>query len=142
MCKCAIGNFWRQPQPCGIEVLEEADHPLPAEGELLHGEVKRGERSADREIPREKPIKLVPVHGEMTDTAILPHIFLINANTDKVRHDLRKPVIVVPFHPHHFDFAFGIRKFADISKETPVFFFQTPEVKVRENIAQQDEPIE
>ena len=84
----------------------------------------------------------MPVYGQVTDTAVLPHIFLIDANADKVRHDLRKAVIMVPFHPHHFDFTFGVRKFPNISEKAPMLFFKTAEVEVGENVAQQNEPIE
>src|SRR6266536_2829674 len=61
VCKRAIGNLSRQPQPGGVEAFQETNHPLPAEGEFLHCEVKSGQESADCQISREKPIELVPV---------------------------------------------------------------------------------
>ena len=46
---------------------------------------------------------------------------------------------MVPFHPNHFDVALGVRKFADVSQELPVFLGEPAKIQVGKNVAQQDE---
>src|SRR5262245_22780883 len=79
-------NLSGKSQPCRIEALDEAHHPLLAEGECLHQEVKRREKSAEREIARKKPVKLMSVNGEVPNAVVLPFVFLIDTNAHQVRH--------------------------------------------------------
>ncbi len=54
-------------------------------------------------------------------------------------HDFGQAVIVIAFDPHHFDVTFGVGKLANEAQKFPVLFFQTSEIEVGKNIAQQDE---
>src|SRR6267378_4506665 len=51
-------------------------------------------------------------------------------------------MVVIAFHPYHFDIPLGIRQLADVSEKFPVLFGQASEVEVGKNVAQQDEPLE
>jgi hypothetical protein len=59
-----------------------------------------------------------------------------------MRHHLRKAVIVVAFDPDHLSPVARVRKLSNISKEFPVFFGEPPEIKVAEDVAQQNQTIE
>ena len=42
---------------------------------------------------------------------------------------LRQSVVVVAFHPYHFDLALGIRKLADVAEKLPMLFFGRPKLR-------------
>jgi hypothetical protein len=66
---------------------------------------------------------------------------LVNAHAHQVRHDVGEAVVVIAFHPHDFDIALGIRQLADVAEKLPVVFGQAGEVKIGENVAQQNQPL-
>ena len=74
--------------------------------------------------------------------AIFPHIALIHAHPDQVRHDVGQPVIVIAFHPHDLNVALGIGKLADVSEKLPMFLGEAGKVEIGENIAQQNQSLE
>ncbi len=76
----------------------------------------------------------------MAEAHILPFVFLIHLYTHQVRHHIRQSLVVISFHPHHFNIAFRIGKLANISEKFPVLFGETSKIQVGENIAQENEP--
>src|SRR5208282_2147786 len=54
-------------------------------------------------------------------------------------HDFGQAMVVVAFDPYHFDLALGIGELANETEEFPVLFFQTPEVEVGKNVAEQNQ---
>lgn len=78
----------------------------------------------------------------MAQPLIIPRVFLIDLYANQMRHDVGKPVIVIAFHPDHFDLPLGIRELADVAEEPPVFFGQAAKVEVGEDVSQQDQAAE
>src|SRR5262249_25378356 len=60
----------------------------------------------------------------------------------QVRHDLSQAVVVVSFHPDHFNVMLGIGELADVRKKLPMLFGEPPEIEVRENVSQENEAFE
>ena len=58
-----------------------------------------------------------------------------------MRHDVRQPVVVIPFHPHHFNLPLGIGQLPDVSQKLPVIFGQAGEIEIGEDVAQQNQPL-
>ena len=104
-------------------------------------QVERSPQLAEPHIINLKAIELMAVNCEVAQTGALPFIVLVNANAHQVRHNIRQPVIVIAFHPHDFDIAFGVRKLADVAEKLPVLFGEAGKVEVGKNIAQQDQPL-
>src|SRR5262245_46306906 len=79
------------------------------------------------------------VNCQMTLAGKLPDVFLIDPDADQVRHHCAEPAIVIAFNPDNFNFALGVRQFADEAEEFPMILRQTSEVEVREDIAEKDQ---
>ena len=73
---------------------------------------------------------------------ILPRVFLINLYAHQGGHDFRQTLVVVAFHPHHFDVAFGIGELADQAEKLPLLFAEPAKIQIGENVAQENEPPE
>src|SRR5580658_9696654 len=79
---------------------------------------------------------------DVTKSVILPRVVLVDADSDQVRHNICKPVVVIAFHPHDFDIALRIRELSNVAEELPVIFGQAGEVEVGKDVAQQDQALE
>ena len=82
------------------------------------------------------------VYGQVLYPTKFPNVFLIHTNADQVRHQLRKSVVVIALDPDNFYMPLGVRKFADVSEELPVLFFQAAEIQVGKNVSEQNEAVE
>src|SRR5947207_14203046 len=82
------------------------------------------------------------MNSKMANTIKLPRILLIDTNSHQMRHHPREPVVVIAFHPNHFNLTPRVRQFANVAQKLPVFFFQAAEIQVRKNVAQQNKSIE
>jgi hypothetical protein len=51
-------------------------------------------------------------------------------------------LIMIPFNPHHFNVALGIRQLADVAEKLPVIFGEPPKIQVGKNVTQQNQPPE
>src|SRR5262249_21354642 len=51
-------------------------------------------------------------------------------------------LVMIALDPDNLDAAFGIRKFADVRKKTPVIFLEPAEVEIAEDIAEKNKPAE
>jgi hypothetical protein len=140
--QCPGGNFAGHAQPGRVQPLEKAGETLFAKIQLLNLQVKRHEKIAERKIIYHQAVKLVSVNCQMAVAAKIPDILLEDFHAHQVRHDVGKPLVMVAFDPHHFDFALGIGEFADVTEKLPVFFFEAAEVQIAENVAQQNETAE
>ena len=89
-----------------------------------------------------EPVELVAVNGEVAQPGIFPGELLVNFHTHQVRHHIGQAAVMIAFHPDHLYLTFGIRELADVTEEAPVFFGETPEIQVGENVAQQDQSLE
>src|SRR5207248_1874717 len=98
--------------------------------------------TAEDAVARQKTVELMTMHGQMLYATKIPNVFLIHANADQVRHELRKPVIVIALDPNDFYMPFGIGQLADISQELPMLFFQTAEIQVGKNVSEQNKAVE
>src|SRR5579862_6695470 len=80
------------------------------------------------------------VNRKMANPLILPHIFLVNANSHQMRHDLSQAMIVVALHPDHLNATFRIGQLANVPEKLPMFLGEAAEIQVSENVTQQDQP--
>jgi hypothetical protein len=130
----------RHPQPPRVQPVDHPRNRLALEIELLQLQIKRRPPPRKRYIVHLKPVKLMPMNRDMPQPRVLPRIPLINSHSYQVRHDVRQPVVVIPLDPHHFNISLGIRQLADVAQKLPVILRQAREVKVGENISQQNQP--
>ena len=135
-------HLGREPQPACVEAVHETREALALEVHLLHLKVHRRQQIRDEIVVQHEAIKLVSMDCQMLPPGKDPFILLVDANSDQVRHDFSESLVVVALDPNYLDGSFGIRQLADASQEFPMFFVQAPEVQVRENVAQQNEPPE
>ena len=138
----ALAHLGREARPTGVQHVEQAAESLALRIEFLQVEKEERTEPADELLVDDESVKLVPVDGEVAQAGISPRIFLVDAHPDQVRHERREPLIMVPFHPNDLDLTLGVRKFPDGREEAPVVLFQTREVQVGEDVAQQDEAAE
>jgi hypothetical protein len=104
-----LGNLGGKTQPAGIQPVEEAGHDLALRIPFLQLQVdQRAEQVVEAHVVHYEAVELMTVHGDVPQPLVIPTIFLKNANTDQVRHDLGQTVIVVAFDPHHFDVALRV----------------------------------
>src|SRR5258707_8996519 len=82
------------------------------------------------------------VNGEMPFALIFPDILLVHGHAHQMRHDFRESVIVIAFHPDHFNSMTRIRKLADVAQKLPMLFGQAAEIEVAENVAQKNQALE
>jgi hypothetical protein len=80
--------------------------------------------------------------GKMPLAAIFPNIFLIDRHSHQVRHDFRKPVVVVSLDPDDLDTVAWIGEFSDVPQELPVLLGKATKIQVGKDIAQQNQPFE
>jgi hypothetical protein len=106
----------------------------------LYSVIKVFADPANKQIFADKSVELMAVHCQMALARIFPHVTLVDRNADQMRHQIRQAMIVVAFHPDHFHMPLGIGKLADIGQKFPVVAGEAAEVKVGENISQQNEP--
>ena len=124
-----------------VQPINQPHDGLALEVELLQLEVERSAQLAEPHIVYLEAIKLVAVNRDVPPAAVFPFIVLVDPNPDQMRHDISQSVIVVAFHPHDLDFAFGIRELANVAEELPVFFGQASEIQVGKDVAQQNQPL-
>lgn len=94
------------------------------------------------EIIDGEAVELVSVNGNVALALIVPYVLLIYRDTDQMRHQLSQAVIMVSFHPDHFNVMLGIRELADIRKKLPVLFGEPPEIEVCEDVSKKDKALE
>jgi hypothetical protein len=138
----ARGNFRRHPQPARIEPIDQARDRLALKIQLLQLQVERSSQPAQRQPVHLEPIELVAVYGDVPQALICPGVLLVNTHADEVRHDGGESVVVIAFHPDYFDMPLGIGELADVSQKFPVIFGEAGEIKVGEDVTQQDQALE
>jgi len=141
VCDRSRRNFRRHPKPPRIEAVDHSRNRLAFEVHLLKLQIQRRPKSAEPQVVHLESIKLMAVNRHMPQSAVHPAICLIHTHAHQMGHDVRQSVVMVSFHPHHFNAAFRIRELADESQEFPVFFFQAGKIEVGKNVAQQDQPL-
>lgn len=108
----------------------------------MQHQICRSAQFAQQHVVENKAVKLMSVHGQVAFTGELPKILLVHRHSNQMRHDMRKSLIVVAFHPYHLDFALRVRKFADIRKKIPVVFLETAKIQVTEDITEKNQTAE
>ena len=117
-------------------MIEKTRHSSRSEIPLLNLQINEVKKITEREIIHDETVELMSVDCQVAPPAKFPRVFLEYFDSNQMRHDLRKTLIVVPFHPNHLDVALGIGKLADVTQKLPVFFLQPPEVQIAEDVAQ------
>ncbi len=134
-------NLRRHAEPARIQPVNEPGNGLALEIELLQLKIERSAQAAEAQVIYLEAVELVAVDSDVAQAFVWPRIFLVDADAHQVRHDVGEPVVVVAFHPHDLDIAFGIGELANVAQELPMFFGETGEVEVGKNVAQQDQPL-
>jgi len=136
-------NFFAQPQPARVPLVQQLRQPLAPAPQFLDQQVDVAAEADERQpVLDHKTIELMAVNREMTPPGLFPNVFPVGAHTHQMRHHVDQAAIVIPFHPHHLDPPLGVRQLADIGKKPPVLLLEPAEIQVAENVAQQDEPAE
>lgn len=101
--------------------------------------MKRREDIAETTIIHQEAIELMAVNGQMTHTVESPFVLLVDLDPDQVRHNFRKTVVMIAFHPYNFHSAFRIGKLSDVAEKLPVLFLQPAEIEVTKDVTEQNE---
>ncbi len=133
-------HFGRKPQPASIQAVDRPGQWLSLKIKFLQLQIEPRPQIMEPHVIDAEPVKLVSVDRQMAEAGILPLVFLIHLHAHQVRHHVSQSLIMVPFHPHHFNVAFGIGKLANVAEKFPVFFGETAEIQVGKNVSQQDKP--
>jgi hypothetical protein len=127
----------REAQPHGVESLEKSHNSFLTERDLLQKLMTRREEPAQQAIVDQESVKLMTMNCQVANAAVMPLVFLVNLNSNQVRHNLRQSVVVVSFDPDHLDGALGIGEFADVTEELPMLFLKPTKIQIAENITEQ-----
>jgi hypothetical protein len=134
------GNLGRKPQPAGIQAVNRPGQRLALEIKFLQLQIEPGSQIVEPHVINAEPVKLMPVDRQMVEAGMFPLVFLIHLHAHQVRHHIRQSLVVISFDPHNFNISFGIGKLANVSEKLPMLFGESSEIKVSENIAQENEP--
>src|SRR6185437_16018005 len=115
----ALGYLRRKAQPSCVETVKVAGKPFVFGIDLLQPEKNKLAKVRDFEIPDGEAVKQVAVNGQVTTSGVIPLIFLVNLHADQVRHDLRQTMVVVPFHPDHFNVVLRVGQLANVAEKLP-----------------------
>jgi hypothetical protein len=137
-----FGHLGRHSQKSRVPSVNQTGHRVALQIQLLQREKEVRSQAAQRQAVHGKAIELVPVNCKMLEPGIFPPVLLVHAHANQMRHYVSQADIVIPFDPHHFNFSLGIRELADQPEKLPVFFFQSAEIQVREDVAKKDQPPE
>src|ERR1051326_5200955 len=107
-------------------------------GSFLHLQLQKRSQITQKHIVHREAVELMSMHRQMFASLKLPNIFLIHLHTHQVRHDIRQPLIMISFNPHHFNIAFGIRQLANVAEKLPVIFGEPSEIQVGKDVAEQN----
>ena len=140
--KRAFRNSGFQAQPTRVHPVDQARKSFAVAVKFLQRIEKALAPPADELILPAKGVELVSVYGQVALALELPYIALIYRNAHQVRHDLRKPLVVISLHPYYFHFALRVGELADAREKFPVLAGQPPEVQIAEDIAQQHQSAE
>lgn len=132
-------DLLRQAQEFRVQPVEESRYWFGATLQFLHLLVNSNANTADQQVTAYPAIKLVAVDGQVAHTLEGPDIPLINRNAYKMRHHVGKSLIVIALDPDDLDLALRVGELANVGQELPVFSGKTAEIKVGEDVAQQDQ---
>lgn len=113
-------DFRREPQPRSVEPVERPRKPASLGLDLLQVQVYGSANLAQERIVDSKAVELVSVDGQMPLAREFPTVFPIHLDPHQVRHHPRKSLVMIAFHPYHFDLAFGIGELANVGKKMPM----------------------
>jgi hypothetical protein len=108
IAKSSRRNFRRHAQPARIQPVDEPRDGLVPEIYFLYQQIKRRAQPTQPDATHLKAVELMAMDRKVAKPVILPTVLLVDANADQVRHDVGEAVVVIAFHPHHFDISFGI----------------------------------
>ena len=114
---------------------------LALEIQFLQLQIQRRSQLAEAYSIHLKAIELMSMDRNVLQAAVRPLVFLIDSHAHKMRHDVGQPMVVISFDPYHFHIAFGIGQFANVAEKLPMILGQAREIKVCENVAQQDQAL-
>ena len=135
-----LGNLAGKPQPAGVQPVQKTGQGLALRIPFLQLQIEqRAEPVAQVHIIDREIVELMAMHRDVAQALVMPPILLVHAHSHEVRHDFGQAVIVVAFNPCDFDLAFGIGELANVTEKFPVLLFQPAEIKVGEDVTQQNE---
>jgi len=126
----AAGDFVRETQPARVEPISQAGKIFASEIKLLKFQVQQCSQTAEEQVSGNEAVELVTVNGKMLLAGELPCVFLINPDTNKVRHHSGETAVVIALDPNHFDLPLGVRQLAYQPEKFPVVFGQATEIEV------------
>ena len=134
-----LRHLFTQSQPACAETVEPAGQPLLFTIKPLRCFVELFEEAAQQDVLVDEPVELVTMDCYVALAAILPHVTVVDGHTYKVRHHFRQTVVVISFHPHNPPALPGVGELSNAGEKVPVLAFEPAKVKVREDVAEQDE---
>lgn len=105
----ALCYLRRETQPSCVETVKVAGKPFALGIDSLQPQENQLRQPRQPQVPDAEAVKLVPMDGHVPLAAVVPCIFLVHRHTHQMRHNFRKPMVVVPFHPHDLNSVLGIR---------------------------------
>src|SRR5260370_4131991 len=99
------GDFGCEPQPCAIHAVEKAAELTGARIQPLQHQISPSAQPAQHSIVDNKAVELMSMYGQVAFSLELPEILLIHTHAHQVCHEMRESMVVIAFHPHHFNVA-------------------------------------
>jgi hypothetical protein len=119
--KRALCYFFFHAKPAGIEAIEKAREGFLAAVEFLNPLEEPFAETADERVAADEAVELMSMHRKVADSVVLPHVTLIDGNSNQVRHHVGEALIVIALDPDYLDLTFGIGELADAGEKLPVF---------------------
>lgn len=131
----------RVPHPGLACTLQKAANNLALGINALDKEIHTCCEGAQKRVPHEILVELMPVSRKTPFPAPIECMLLINLDSDEAGEDIRG-AIMVPRDPNDLLGALGVGELAEIGKERPIIVVEAAEIQVIENIAVQDKLFE
>jgi hypothetical protein len=118
--------------------LEKPAQDKPVRIYSLYQPVKEAGQVGDFAVVCHKIIELMPVHGQISFSVIVPGVLPACPDTEKIRNNVDEPLVVIPFYPYHF-FLCGY--VFNVGKKIPVDFVQSVKIEVIKNIPEKNQSL-
>ena len=100
--------------------------------------MKEARQAGDFTVVCHEIIELMPVHGQISFSVVVPSVLPACPDTKKIRNDVDEPLVVISLYPYHF----LLRGYVfNIGKKIPVDFVQPVKVEVIKNITEKNQPL-
>jgi len=118
--------------------LEKPAQDKPVRIYSLYQPVKEACQAGDLTVVGHEIIELMPVHGQISFSVIVPGVLPARPDTEKIRNNVDEPLVVIPLYPYHF----FLRGYVfNIGKKIPVDLVQSVEIEVIKDIPEKNQPL-